>query len=100
MFAKRIYLSFSTYFVFIPRPLRRDRKIIVFFTTARLTQFAAAVFNQPSVQAQLGSSVLEIHSRKAQNARTKASNLFRESAQVRVKSRLKIYNYALDYYFW
>ncbi|CAM9876759.1 unnamed protein product [Choristocarpus tenellus] len=46
-------------------------KIIVFFTTARLTQFYAELFNL------LGFSVLEIHSRKSQGHRTKVSNTFR-----------------------
>lgn len=46
-------------------------KLIVFFTTARLTQFYAEVFNF------MGVPVLEIHSRKSQGHRTKVSDQFR-----------------------
>jgi ATP-dependent RNA helicase MSS116 len=52
-------------------------KIIVFFTTARLTGFMAEMFN--SVSSETGYNVLEIHSRKAQNARERASEQFRKS---------------------
>lgn len=52
-------------------------KIIVFFTTARLTGFLAELFN--SVSKQTGYKVLEIHSRKAQKARERASEEFRKS---------------------
>ena len=52
-------------------------KIIVFFTTARLTGFLAELFN--SVSSQTGYKVLEIHSRKAQKARERASEEFRKS---------------------
>lgn len=52
-------------------------KIIVFFTTARLTGFLAELFN--SVSNQTGYKVLEIHSRKAQKARERASDEFRKS---------------------
>jgi ATP-dependent RNA helicase MSS116 len=52
-------------------------KIIVFFTTARLTGFMAEMFN--SVSSEIGYKVLEIHSRKAQNARERASEQFRKS---------------------
>lgn len=52
-------------------------KIIVFFTTARLTGFMAELFN--SVKSQTGYKVLEIHSRKAQKARERASEAFRSS---------------------
>lgn len=50
-------------------------KVIVFFTTARLTGFMADLFN--SQQNKLGFSVLEIHSRKSQSVRQKASDKFR-----------------------
>jgi ATP-dependent RNA helicase MSS116 len=50
-------------------------KVIVFFTTARLTGFMADLFN--SQQSKLGYSVLEIHSRKSQSVRQKASDKFR-----------------------
>mmetsp|Transcript_834 Transcript_834/g.1372 ORF Transcript_834/g.1372 Transcript_834/m.1372 type:complete len:604 (-) Transcript_834:42-1853(-) len=50
-------------------------KVIVFFTTARLTGFMADLFN--SEQSKLGFSVLEIHSRKSQSVRQKASDKFR-----------------------
>ncbi|KAL3816983.1 hypothetical protein ACHAXA_010103 [Cyclostephanos tholiformis] len=52
-------------------------KIIVFFTTARLTGFMAEMFN--SVSSETGYRVLEIHSRKAQTARERASEQFRKS---------------------
>ena len=52
-------------------------KIIVFFTTARLTGFLSELFN--SVSNQTGYKVLEIHSRKAQKARERASDEFRKS---------------------
>jgi ATP-dependent RNA helicase MSS116 len=52
-------------------------KIIVFFTTARLTGFLAELFN--SVSFQTGYKVLEIHSRKTQKAREQASEEFRKS---------------------
>ena len=52
-------------------------KIIVFFTTARLTGFLAELFN--SVSQKTGFKVLEIHSRKAQKARERASEEFRKS---------------------
>ena len=39
--------------------------------TARLTQFYAELFQE------LGASVLEMHSRKSQSARTKAADAFR-----------------------
>ena len=52
-------------------------KIIVFFTTARLTGFMADLFNSQS--SKLGYSVLEIHSRKSQSIRQKASDRFRSA---------------------
>ncbi|CAM9465308.1 unnamed protein product [Heterosigma akashiwo] len=51
-------------------------KIIVFFTTARLTQFYAEIFNF------MGVPVLEMHSRKSQSARTKISEQFRTQRGV------------------
>jgi ATP-dependent RNA helicase MSS116 len=54
-----------------------DYKIIVFFTTARLTGFMAELFN--SVSNKLNYKVLEIHSRKSQAARQKASDQFRKA---------------------
>lgn len=47
-------------------------KIIVFFTTARLTSFMAELFNSTGAF-----RILEIHSRKSQSARQKASDQFR-----------------------
>ena len=52
-------------------------KVIVFFTTARLTGFLAELFN--SVSNQTGYKVLEIHSRKPQKARERASEEFRNA---------------------
>lgn len=51
-------------------------KIIVFFTTARLTQYMAALVNASGVE------VLEIHSRKSQSARDKASAAFRAAKEA------------------
>jgi len=51
-------------------------KIIVFFVTARLTQMSADLFRK------LKMPVLEIHSRKSQNARTKVSNKFRTGSNM------------------
>ena len=53
-------------------------KIIVFFTTARLTGFMSEFFN--SVAGETGYTVLEMHSRKAQSARE--SEQFRKSSNV------------------
>ncbi|KAL9185597.1 hypothetical protein ACHAXT_003374 [Thalassiosira profunda] len=55
-------------------------KIIVFFTTARLTGFLAELFN--SVSNQTGFEVLEIHSRKSQKVRERASEKFRKSTNA------------------
>jgi len=54
-----------------------DYKIIVFFVTARLTQFMAALFNSC-----LGIPTLEIHSRKSQGNRTTTSQSFRNGKNV------------------
>lgn len=51
-------------------------KIIVFFTTARLTQFCAELFEA------MGRSVLEIHSRKSQGHRNKVSKAFRQGKEL------------------
>ena len=53
-----------------------DYKIMVFFTTARLTQLFAELFNA------MGITTLEIHSRKSQSARMKASEAFRVAKRV------------------
>lgn len=50
-----------------------NAKIIVFFVTARMVQFFAELCNNA------GLPVLEIHSRKSQSARDKASREFREA---------------------
>ena len=55
-------------------------KIIVFFTTARLTGFMSELFN--SVSNDTGYTVLEIHSRKAQTARERASEQFRKASNA------------------
>ena len=47
-------------------------KIIVFFTTARATQYMAQLFNTMGIKA------MEIHSRKSQAQRTSISNQFRD----------------------
>ena len=51
-------------------------KIIVFFTTARLTGFMAEMFDSGSNMT--GYKVLEIHSRKAQKQRERSSEQFRK----------------------
>lgn len=51
-------------------------KIIVFFTTARLTGFMSELFN--SIKNHIGYDVLEIHSRKSQKQRERASEEFRK----------------------
>merc|ERR1712086_1007641 len=55
-------------------------KIIVFFTTARLTGFMAELFN--SVSRQTGYQVLEIHSRKSQSQRERSSAAFRKEKKA------------------
>lgn len=50
-------------------------KIMVFFVTARQTQFMAELFNA------LGVRVLETHSRKSQGHRTKVANEFRTTSK-------------------
>jgi ATP-dependent RNA helicase MSS116, mitochondrial len=54
-------------------------KIIVFFTTARLTGFLAELFNSIPEQQRCFGPVLEIHSRKSQSVRQKASDKFRQA---------------------
>eukprot|EP00978_Attheya_sp_CCMP212_P033839 scaffold138697_cov42-Attheya_sp.AAC.1 len=61
-------------------------KIIAFFSTARLVGFFSDLFNHGIVKHQYGKkmphkipNVIEIHSRKSQSARNKASDLFRAS---------------------
>jgi len=51
---------------------KKSHKIMVFFVTARLTQYYAQQFNHA------GTEVLEIHSRKSQNHRTKCAEQFRQ----------------------
>lgn len=51
-------------------------KVIVFFTTARLTQFFAELFDK------MGRPVLEMHSRKSQGHRNKVSDKFRNSDKL------------------
>eukprot|EP00887_Chlorella_sp_A99_P001294 scaffold14.g1294.t1 len=51
-------------------------KVIAFFTTARLTQYMAALMNAAGLE------VLEIHSRKSQAQREKASAAFRGAASA------------------
>ena len=53
-----------------------DTKIIAFFTTARLTQYAAELMNAAGVP------TLEIHSRKSQPQRDKASAAFRAATEA------------------
>eukprot|EP00602_Paraphysomonas_sp_CaronLab_P013757 CAMPEP_0185040834 /NCGR_PEP_ID=MMETSP1103-20130426/39385_1 /TAXON_ID=36769 /ORGANISM="Paraphysomonas bandaiensis, Strain Caron Lab Isolate" /LENGTH=561 /DNA_ID=CAMNT_0027580293 /DNA_START=212 /DNA_END=1897 /DNA_ORIENTATION=+ len=60
-------------------------KIIVFFTTARVTAYMAALFRRMRVSDRTISDglskVMEIHSRKSQAQRTKTSALFRDSSR-------------------
>ncbi|KAJ9455964.1 DEAD-box ATP-dependent RNA helicase 25 [Diplonema papillatum] len=53
-----------------------EYKMLVFFTTARVTQFFAELFNK------MNYSVLEMHSRKTQAVRTQTSDCFRDSTKV------------------
>ena len=53
-------------------------KIIVFFTTARMTQFYSQIFNLIDPSVLHGSKVFEMHSRKSQSSRTSTSNQFRD----------------------
>ncbi len=53
-----------------------DYKIIVFFTTARVTGFMAEFFQE------LGLNVLEMHSRMSQSARTRTASLFKDAKKV------------------
>lgn len=52
-------------------------KVLVFFTTARTTQFAADLFS-----IKLGLPILQIHSRKSQSYRTKVSEQFRKESNL------------------
>lgn len=56
-----------------------DFKILCFFTTARVTQLSAEVFN--NLDGRLSAKVGEIHSRKSQGARKRASELFRQKSR-------------------
>jgi ATP-dependent RNA helicase MSS116, mitochondrial len=53
-----------------------DYKILVFFTTARVTQFFAELFTG------IGRPVLEMHSRKSQPHRTRMSEQFRNNSSL------------------
>ena len=53
-----------------------DYKIIVFFTTARLTGFMARLFNE------MGVKTLEIHSRKSQSQRSRTADQFRDGCNL------------------
>eukprot|EP00891_Asterochloris_glomerata_P006086 jgi/Astpho2/6086/Aster-04033 len=52
-----------------------DFKVMVFFTTARITQIYAELFNK------MGCEVLELHSRKSQAYRTRVAEEFRKGAR-------------------
>ena len=66
-----------------------EHKVIVFFTTARLTQFYSELLIDVQTQSNNGSSaalaalsktkIFEIHSRKSQSHRTKVAEQFRDS---------------------
>jgi ATP-dependent RNA helicase MSS116 len=61
----------------LARELRKpDYKIIIFFTTARVTGFMAQLFQR------MGVNALEIHSRKSQAQRTKTSDIFRDGKNL------------------
>jgi len=57
----------------------RDAKVVVFLPTARLAQLYANVFQVLSKGDLYGVPILEIHSRKSQSARLKASETFTKS---------------------
>jgi len=67
-----------------------NHKVIVFFTTARLTQFYAEMFNGMQMK------VLEIHSRKSQAQRDKVSQTFR-SAKTAVMFSSDVSARGMDY---
>jgi ATP-dependent RNA helicase MSS116, mitochondrial len=74
-----------------------DYKIIVFFTTARLTGFMAELFNSlQNMKNGSGNKILEIHSRKSQAARTKASDQFR-AAKTAIMFSSDVSARGLDY---
>lgn len=54
----------------------QEFKIIVFFATARQTEFMADIFNRAGIE------VLEIHSRKSQPNRTRTAEQFRKRSNV------------------
>lgn len=54
----------------------QDYKVIVFFTTARQTQFCSELFGA------MGQPVLEIHSRKSQGHRNRVSDQFRSGKSL------------------
>lgn len=62
--------------IYAPSSSCAASQVIAFFVTARLTQFYSEFFEA------MGSPVLEIHSRKSQSARTKASDAFRAGSRV------------------
>jgi ATP-dependent RNA helicase MSS116 len=64
----------------------QQAKVMLFFTTARMTQFCAAIFQEDACRVSLQAlnqnkalPVWEIHSRKSQNYRTRAADEFRHS---------------------
>lgn len=58
------------------QPDEDNHKIVVFFTTARMVAFFAAVFNDG-----LNVPVIEIHSKKSQSYRNNASSTFRSATK-------------------
>jgi len=70
--------------------LKTSHKIMVFFVTARLTQFYAELFCAAGVE------VLEIHSRKSQAHRTKSADKFR-SAQKSIMFSSDVSARGVDY---
>jgi ATP-dependent RNA helicase MSS116 len=53
-----------------------NHKVVVFFTTARMVAFFATLFNEG-----LNVPVIELHSKKSQTYRNKASDTFRNAAK-------------------
>lgn len=71
-------------------------KAIVFFTTARLTGFMAELFN--SISGATGfPKILEIHSRKSQSIRQRASERFRDSKENTILFSSDVSARGMDY---
>jgi ATP-dependent RNA helicase MSS116 len=71
-------------------------KIIVFFTTARLTGFMAELFNTAKGRTSFP-NIMEIHSRKSQSVRQKTSERFRDSKENAILFSSDVSARGMDY---